>query len=81
MTRLPPCCQAQQEADDSQRRLHGEPVFVGWLPLSEEGAVIEAQTGGLLSDIYVECRSGEQRGDDQRKLPCICLLFGAVSSR
>ena len=34
-------------------------------------AVIEAHTGGLLGDIYIECRSGEQRGDDQRELPCI----------
>src|SRR5208282_4721525 len=50
--------------------LHGEPAFVGWLPFGEERAVAKSQTGGLLDDIDVDCRSGEHRGDDQRELPC-----------
>ena len=80
VTGLPPCHQAQQEADDSQRRLHGEPVFVGWLPLSEEGAVIEAQTGGLLGDIYVQRRSGEQCGDSQREFPASIITSSLGSA-
>ena len=53
-------------------------MFVGWLPFREERAVVEAQTGGLLDDIDIDCRPGEQRGDDQRQLPCEhdrCLLL------
>ena len=53
-------------------------MFVGWLPFREERAVVEAQTGGLLDDIDIDCRPGEQRGDDQRQLSCEhdrCLLL------
>jgi hypothetical protein len=38
--------------------------------LAEERVVVEAQTCGLLGDIDIDCRSGEERGDDQRELPC-----------
>jgi hypothetical protein len=35
-------------------------VFVRWLPLGKERAVVEAQTGGLLGDIDIDCRAGER---------------------
>jgi len=37
---------------------------------ARRSAVVEVQTGRLLDYIDVHCRSGEQRGDDQRELPC-----------
>ena len=52
----------------STGRLHRVTSIIAGLPLLEEARVIKRQTRGVLSEIDVECRSGESGGQSKRQL-------------
>src|SRR5216683_6691924 len=65
---LPPSDEAEQATRDRERRLHCEPTLIGRLPFGKQRLVVKSETSWLLGDIDVQCRSREERGDDQRKM-------------
>src|SRR5262249_4468714 len=60
---------AQEEPDQRQRRLHRLAMVIRGLPLRQQGAIIETKARRLLSDIDVECGTGEAGGDSQSQDP------------
>src|SRR5215469_15940288 len=65
---LPPRDDAQEKSDYGQRRLHGEATLICRFPFSEEGSVVQVQTGGLLGDIDVARCSSKKCGDNEGEL-------------
>src|SRR6266851_1730197 len=65
---LPPGDEAEQATCDRERRLHCEPTLIGRLPFGKQRLVVKSETSWLFGDIDVQCRSREERGDDQRKM-------------
>jgi hypothetical protein len=56
------CHEAEQKADDGERRLHESAALVGRLPLREQGGIVKQQARGLLCHIHVQCGPGEHGG-------------------
>jgi hypothetical protein len=68
MSGLPPRHEPEQKAYDGQWSLHGQAMLVGWLPLDQQGPVVQPESGGLLGHVDVQGGAREHGGDKERKL-------------
>ena len=57
-----PCGHAKQPRYERQWGLHLQPPGITWLPLLEQGHIIQGKAGGLLREIDVTGGAGERGG-------------------